>query len=78
MFLSTLSFLFSTPGWEASLGGFPAVSAFPGQLLLKDVVLLGAAMWSCGEAWAGASQGSRAVVTQRRVDEAGHYDESPA
>ena len=51
MFLTTLSFLLSTPGWEPSLGGFPALSALPGQFLLKDVVLLGAAMWSCGEAW---------------------------
>ena len=50
MFLTTLSFLFSTPGWEQSLGGFPAVSAMPGQFLLKDVVLLGAAIWSLGEA----------------------------
>jgi reactive chlorine resistance protein C len=51
MFLSTLSFLFSTPGWEPSLGGFPSLSAMPGQFLLKDVVLLGAAIWSLGEAW---------------------------
>jgi uncharacterized membrane protein YkgB len=51
MFLTTLSFLFSTPGWEPSLGGFPSLSALPGQFLLKDVVLLGAALWSFGEAW---------------------------
>ena len=51
MFLTTLSFLFSTPGWEPSLGGFPSLSALPGQFLLKDVVLLGAAIWSLGEAW---------------------------
>ncbi len=50
MFLTTLSFLFSTPGWEASLEGFPALSVVPGQFLLKDVVLLGAAGWSLGEA----------------------------
>jgi uncharacterized membrane protein YkgB len=50
MFLTTLSFLFSTPGWEPSLGGFPGLSAMPGQFLLKDVVLLGAAVWSLGEA----------------------------
>jgi uncharacterized membrane protein YkgB len=50
MFLTTLSFLFSTPGWEQSLGGFPALSAVPGQFLLKDLVLLGAAVWSLGEA----------------------------
>lgn len=50
MFLTTLSFLFSTPGWEPSLGGFPALSAIPGQFLLKDVISLGAAVWSLGEA----------------------------
>ena len=50
MFLITLSFLFSTPGWESSLGGFPALSGAIGQLLIKDVVLLGAALWSLGEA----------------------------
>jgi uncharacterized membrane protein YkgB len=50
MFLSTLSFLLTTPGWEPSLGGFPALSALPGQFLLKDVVLLGAALVTAGEA----------------------------
>jgi uncharacterized membrane protein YkgB len=49
MFLTTLSFLFSTPGWEPSLGGFPALSAMPGQFLLKDLVLLGAAIWLLGD-----------------------------
>ncbi len=50
MFLTTLSFLFSTPGWEPSLGGFPALSALPGQFLLKDVVLFAAAVSTFGEA----------------------------
>lgn len=50
MFLTTLSFLFSTPGWEPTLGGFPALSGGVGQFLLKDVFLLGAAIWSLGEA----------------------------
>lgn len=50
MFLTTLSFLFSTPGWEPSLGGFPALSGAVGQFLIKDLVLLGAALWSFGEA----------------------------
>ena len=50
MFLTTLTFLDTTPGWETSLGGFPALSAMPGQFLLKDVVLLGAALWTAGEA----------------------------
>jgi uncharacterized membrane protein YkgB len=49
MFLTTLSFLFSTPGWEPRLGGFPALSGAVGQFLIKDVVLLGAAVWSLGE-----------------------------
>jgi len=53
MFLTTLSFLVSTPGWEPSLGGFPALAVVPGQFLLKDVVLLGAALWSLGEALQG-------------------------
>jgi reactive chlorine resistance protein C len=50
MFFTTLSFILSTPGWEPSLGGFPALSAMPGQFLLKDVVLFGAAVWSLGDA----------------------------
>lgn len=39
----TLSLLFTAPGWEPSLGGFPALSIVPGQFLLKDIVLLAAA-----------------------------------
>ena len=42
-FLTTLTFLFSLPGWEKSLGGFPALSG-SGDFLLKDSVLLGAAL----------------------------------
>jgi len=48
-FLTTLTFLFTLPGWEPSLGGFPALSG-NGGFLLKDVILLGAAVWSLGEA----------------------------
>jgi uncharacterized membrane protein YkgB len=29
--------------------GFPALSAMPGQFLLKDIVLFGASVWSLGE-----------------------------
>lgn len=47
-FLTTLTFLFSLPGWEKSLGGFPALSG-SGGFLLKDVVLLGTALWTLGE-----------------------------
>jgi uncharacterized membrane protein YkgB len=35
----------STPGVaEATAGGFPAISAVPGQFLLKDLVLLAASL----------------------------------
>ena len=52
MFLTTLSFLVTTPGvWEPSAGGFPALSAFPGQALIKDLALLGISLWMLGEAW---------------------------
>jgi reactive chlorine resistance protein C len=62
MFLTTLSFLITTPGWETSLGGFPALSAMPGQFLLKDVVLLGVALFTAGEALA-AARPPRSTVT---------------
>lgn len=48
LFATTLSMLFTTPGWEPTLG-FPALSALPGQFLLKDIVLFGAAVWCLGE-----------------------------
>ena len=44
-FASTLTFMLSTPGvFEPAAGGFPALSAMPGQFLLKDVVLLAASL----------------------------------
>ena len=49
-FAVTLSFIFTAPGWEASLGGFPALSVVPGQFLLKDFVLLAAAVTLLGKA----------------------------
>ncbi len=49
-FLLTSSFLFTAPGWEASLGGFPALSVVPGQFLLKDIVLLAGAVFLAGDA----------------------------
>lgn len=54
MFLTTLSFLFSTPGVVESSLGFPALSVVPGQFLIKDFVLLGAAVWTTGEALGAA------------------------
>ena len=57
MFLTTLSFLVTTPGvWEPSLGGFPALSALPGQFIIKDLALLGISLWSLGEAWQVSEQ----------------------
>jgi uncharacterized membrane protein YkgB len=53
----------STPGWEPSLGGFPALAVVPGQFLLKDVVLLGAALWSLGEALQGIERGRASSAT---------------
>jgi uncharacterized membrane protein YkgB len=50
MFLGTLSFILSTPGWEPSLGGFPALSVVPGQFLIKDLVFFGVAVWATGDA----------------------------
>ncbi len=49
-FSVTLTFLFSAPGWEPSLGGFPALSVVPGQFLLKDLVLLAASVFLLGKA----------------------------
>lgn len=44
-YLVTLTFLLTTPGVaEPTAGGFPAISAVPGQFLLKDVVLLAASL----------------------------------
>jgi uncharacterized membrane protein YkgB len=54
LFLGTLSFLFTTPGvTDASAGGFPALSSV-GQFLLKDLVLLGASVWTLGESLTAA------------------------
>ena len=45
LFVSTLSFMFTTPAiGEASAGGFPVLSA-TGQFLMKDIALLGLSLW---------------------------------
>jgi len=49
-FLTTLTFIFTAPGWEQSLGGFPTLSVVPGQFLLKDIVLLAASVSLLGRA----------------------------
>jgi uncharacterized membrane protein YkgB len=51
LFLGTLSFLFTTPGVVATHAyGIPVLSGMPGQFLLKDLVLIGVAFWSLGDA----------------------------
>lgn len=56
MFATTLSFMLTTPGvFEASAGGFPALSVVPGQFLVKDLVLGGAALWLLGRSLADAA-----------------------
>ncbi len=50
MALITLTFVFTTPGvWQPGYG-FPFPSPMPGQFLAKDILLLGAAVWTAGEA----------------------------
>jgi len=46
LFVTTLTFLITTPGvFEGSEGGFPVLSS-TGQFLIKDVALLGVAIWT--------------------------------
>lgn len=50
LFLGTLGFLLTTPGVIATHShGIPVLSALPGQFLLKDLVLLGVALWTLGD-----------------------------
>jgi len=45
----TISFLFSTPGAFHFSNGFPLLGN-AGQFLIKDLVLLGASIWTAAEA----------------------------
>jgi uncharacterized membrane protein YkgB len=59
LFCGTLSFLFTTPGVVNRFAGpVPVLSALPGQFLLKDVVLMGVAIWTLGEALQAHRSGS--------------------
>src|SRR6201987_2100199 len=55
MFLTTLSFIITTPGWEPSLGGFPALSGDVGEFLIKDFTLLGAPIWTLADSLSAAT-----------------------
>jgi uncharacterized membrane protein YkgB len=46
-FLITLSFMLTTP--KTFDPAFPLLSAIPGQFLIKDILLLGGALWALGE-----------------------------
>ena len=61
LFLGTLSFLFTTPGVVATHAeGVPVLSALPGQFLLKDLVLIGVALWTLGDSLGALRTGIRA------------------
>ena len=50
LFAATISFLVTTPGvFEASQGGFPALS-LEGGFLMKDIALLGISVWTLTDA----------------------------
>ncbi|OBK95305.1 hypothetical protein A5645_13285 [Mycobacterium asiaticum] len=50
LFVSTITFLFTTPGIsEPAGGGFPAITLLA-EFLLKDIVLLGASVWTLADA----------------------------
>lgn len=54
LFLVTLSFLLTTPGvWQPGYG-IPFLSPMPGQFLAKDLIFLGASLWTAGEAFRAA------------------------
>jgi uncharacterized membrane protein YkgB len=66
LFLGTLSFLFTTPGVVAThAGGLPVLSALPGQFLLKDLVLIGVALWTLGDSLTAASAARRELSLRR-------------
>jgi uncharacterized membrane protein YkgB len=56
LFAGTLSFLFTTPGVVVGHAAvIPVLSAQPGQFLLKDLVLIGVAVWTLGDSLLAAS-----------------------
>jgi reactive chlorine resistance protein C len=58
LFVSTTSFLFTTPGVaEPAGGGFPAISLL-GEFLLKDIPLLGLSFWTLADSIRAAREHS--------------------
>jgi reactive chlorine resistance protein C len=70
IFLTTLSFIITTPGWEPTLGGFPALSGDVGEFLIKDLVLLGAALWTLADSLSAISPQTHFSGKSRVVAEA--------
>ena len=65
-FVSTLSFMVTTPGiGEASAGGFPVLSA-NGQFLVKDIALLGLSLWLLTDAIDASRR--QPMIATRRID----------
>jgi uncharacterized membrane protein YkgB len=58
-FVVTLSFLFTTPGIMAPENPF-------GGFIMKDVILLGAALWSSGEALRAAASSQTGILPDNR------------
>jgi uncharacterized membrane protein YkgB len=59
IFLATLSFLVTTPGAWATIPGWPIpMPGMAGSFLIKDLFLLGAAVWITGESLRAASHRS--------------------
>ena len=70
MSLITLSLLFTAPGvWQKGYG-FPFLSGDVGGFLAKDVLLLGAAVWTAGEALVAASRNSPSMTTSPAMSRA--------
>ena len=65
LFLGTLSFLFTTPG-VLTATGFPVLSVLPGQFLLKDLVLIGASLWTLGDSLGAAGRRGAHGAGQRK------------
>ncbi|MGH9369471.1 MAG: DUF417 family protein [Thermoanaerobaculia bacterium] len=66
MFLTTLSFLATTPSMWAVVEGIPIPSG-SGGFILKDLVLLGAAIWTAGESLGAAARRSERADPGRRA-----------
>jgi len=67
LFVSTVSFLFTTPGVaEPKGGGFPAITLLA-EFLLKDIVLMGASFWTLGDAIRAAKRKAAGVQRDRET-----------